>query len=123
MEKQTKLGRLLEDLKDYADLRMDLVKLQIVENVSTLFSKGIGFVLMLLLMALGLIMLTVAFTLLLSAWIGSLIWAFVIMGCFFVLVAVIVYQMRDRLFGGSMVAMFNKMFFSTDNKEDQNATK
>ncbi len=123
MEKQTKVGRLLEDLKDYTDLRIDLVKLQLVESISTLFSKGIGFVLMLMLMALGLIMLTVAFTLLLSAWIGSLIWAFVIMGCFFALVAVVVYLMRDRLFGGSMVAMFNKMFFSPNNKEDKDATK
>lgn len=123
MEKQTKIGRLVDDAKEYVDLRIDSFKLQMVESMSTLFSKGIGFVLMVLMMALALIMFTVALTLLLAQWIGSVIWALVIMGTLLCLAATLIYLLRDRLFGDSMVAMFSKMFFSPDQNSDIDATK
>ena len=123
MEKQTKVGRLVDDAKEYVDLRIDSFKLQMVESLSTLFSKGIGFVLMILLVALGLIMFTVALTLLLAQLIGSVIWALVIMGTLLCLVAVLIYLRRDAMFGNSMVAMFSNMFFPTDQNSDANATK
>lgn len=123
MEKQTKFGRLFDDGKEYVDLRIDTFKLQMVESLSTLFSKGIGFILMVLMVALGAIMFTVALTLLLASWIGSLIWSLVIMGTALCLVAVLIYLRRDTLFGDSMVAMFSKMFFSTDQNTTTDATK
>lgn len=105
------MKELFDDIKYYIDLRVQRVKLAVVEHLSTLFSKAISFVLMILFAMLALLTLTGALIAALSTWLNSIIWAFVIVGGVYVILAIVMYAMREKMFAGSMVKMFSKMFF------------
>ena len=49
-----------------------------------------------------------------SNWIGSLPWAFVIVGGAYLIAALIFYLLRKHLFVDSMVRMFSRMFFDNE---------
>lgn len=109
------MEELFQDLKYYIDLRIKKVKLTLVEHLSTFCSRVISMSLFVLLLLLALLTLTGALVTAVYTWVDSLIWAFVIVGLFYVLVAFIIYWLRNRLFTGGMIRTFSKMFFQ-DNK-------
>ena len=116
------MKELFEDIKYYIDLRVQRAKLTVVEHLSTLFSKAISFVLVILFALLALLTLTGALIAALATWINSVIWAFVIVGGVYLILAVIMYAQREKMFTGSMVKMFSKMFFQEkgfDTDEDE----
>lgn len=105
------MEELFQDIKYYIDLRIKKVKLTVVEHLSTFCSRAITMSLFVLLLLLALLTLTGALVTAVYTWVGSLIWAFVIVGVFYILVAFILYWLRNRLFTGGMIRTFSKMFF------------
>ena len=116
------MKELFEDIKYYIDLRVQRVKLTVVEHLSTLFSKAIAFVLMILFALLALLTLTGALIAAMSVWLNSVIWAFLIVAALYIILAVIMFALREKMFAGTMVSMFSKMFFQEkgfDTDEDE----
>ena len=112
MEKSGKGEQIVKELKTYVNLKIDAFKLTAVEQLSLLFSRGLSVVVAILMIGMALLMFTVAVTLLLGEWIGSVLWAVVIMGLLFTLCGLMLFARREHLFSDSMVRMFSRMFFS-----------
>ena len=117
-EDDPNMEQLFEDIKDYIDLKFKAFKLSIVDNLSQFLGKALSIVLVILLAQLAVILFAGALTVLVYQWVGSLLWAFVIMGGFFVILAVVIYLLREKLFANSMVRTFVKMFFGNKNNEE-----
>jgi hypothetical protein len=111
-----KFENLADSAKEYLDMRLDAIKLQLVENLSVLFSRIVSVTLLIIFIGIALAFLASAF----SWWIGDLLESkaagTVITGGLFLLLALILYFRRRKLFINSMVAMFSKMFFETSDK-------
>ena len=111
------MKELIEDIKYYVDLRVKRMKLTLVEHLSALLSKAASFVVMILCALMALLVLTGALIAALATWINSVIWAFVIVGGVYVILAIVMFLLRDRLFTGSMIKMFSRMFFQENAKK------
>ncbi|MFA7116908.1 MAG: hypothetical protein WC140_06760 [Bacteroidales bacterium] len=107
----------LDSIKEYVDLKIDEKKLILTKNLAILFNKIIYFFIIILVIGLAIGFLS-SF---LSQWINSLLnsndLGTLIVGGFFILIGIIVFLFRKKLFTNSMVKMFINMFFN--NKEDE----
>ncbi len=111
-----KFENLADSAKEYLDMRLDAIKLQLVENLSILFSRIVSVTLLIIFIGIALAFLASAF----SWWIGDLLESkaagSVITGGLFLLFALFLYFRRRKLFINAMVAMFSKMFFEPGDK-------
>lgn len=115
------MEELFQDIKYYVDLRIKRVKLHAVEQLSLLCGKAMAIIAFALVLLLAILILTGALIVAVAGWIGSFLWALLIVGGFYLLVSIVFYLIRDRLFRDSMVKTFSKMFFgneSNDGEED-----
>ena len=110
------MEELFQDIKYYIDLRIKRFKLNMVDNLSAFCSRAISLTAFLLMLLLAMLTLTGA---LVALWIGSLIWAFVIVGGFYLIAALLFYLLRDRLFTGGMVRTFSRMFFENNSNDTE----
>lgn len=111
------MEELFQDIKYYIDLRIKRFKLNMVENLSVFCSRAISLAAFLLMLLLALVTLTGALVAAVALWINSVIWAFVIVGGFYLIAALFFYMFRSRLFTGGMVRTFSRMFFGTNFNE------
>ncbi len=102
-----------DDLLEYGRLQLDSLKLRALEALATLSGNIVAMVLLLLLAMIALFFLNLTLTLLLTQWIGSLLWAAAIMTALLLIVVWIIYLFRKKLFVNSMVRIFGKMFFKS----------
>ena len=109
------MEELFQDIKYYIDLRIKRFKLNMVDNLSAFCSRAISLTAFLLMLLLAMLTLVAAVAL----WIGSLIWAFVIVGGFYLIAALLFYLLRDRLFTGGMVRTFSRMFFENNSNDTE----
>lgn len=111
-----KLENLADGAKEYLDMRVDSLKLQMVEHLSVLFSKILFAVIMIILLGVGVAFLASAF----SWWIGGLLESQaagnLITGGIVLLMSLVVFARRKKLFINSMITMFSHMFFESKNK-------
>lgn len=108
---------MVKDIKYYIDLRVKKLKLGAVEHLSVIFGKALSLVAFILLLGMALLLFTGALIILIAHLVGSLLWAFVIMGGVYLIAAVIFLLKRDTLFAGTMVGTFSGMFFASDDDE------
>lgn len=106
------MEQLIQDLKDYIDLRTKRFKLRMVEELAVLSSRMFVMIIVLLTTLLALFAFAVAGGILIYNLLGSAFWAAVLVGLFFILWALIFLLMRKKLFTGGMVRTFSKMFFT-----------
>lgn len=115
MEEGNLTGKIADDVKSYVGMRVDSVKLQVVEGLSTTIGKAIGIIVAVQLFTLALMLITAMLVFLLSKLTG-LIWAALIMGVIYVVAGIIV--LRSKMFINLMVPMFSKMFFEHKKKRN-----
>lgn len=108
------MDELFQDIKRYIDLRFKRVKLNAVENLSVFCSRAIVIAAFLLMLLLAVLTLTGALVAAVAQWIGSLMWAFVIVGGAYLIAALVFYLLRKRLFVDGMVRTFSRMFFDNE---------
>ncbi len=108
------MDELFQDIKRYIDLRIKRTKLNAVENLSIFCGRAIVIAAFLLLLLLAILTLTGAVVAAVADCIGSLMWAFVIVGGAYLIIALIFYLLRKRLFVNSMVRTFSRMFFDNE---------
>ena len=111
--------QIARDAKRYADMRWTALKLDIVEKLSDIFTGLFGMIVFLLLIGMGLLFFTGVLTYLLGAWLGSMLWAMLIMGATFTIAAVVILALRERLFADFTVSAFIKLFFDKNDLHDE----
>ena len=112
------IEQLIKDIKRYLDLRVTKVKLAMVEKLALIFSKTLSLVAFILLIGMALLLFTGALVVLVHALVNSWLWAFVIMGGFSLVVALVFFFTRETMFSGAMVKTFSKIFFGRDEEDD-----
>lgn len=123
MENQHHIDQMIDEARRYADVSVDRLKLQLIDNLSLVFGKSLAVVIAILLIAIALVMIACLLTLLLSNLVG-MVWALVIMAVVLIVAALLIVTFKDRLFTDGMVRMFVKMFYpeptaKTDNDENR----
>lgn len=116
-EKQPGIAdRTVQDLKDYASLRADSVRLSLIDNLSTLFNTLFGVAVILALAGIATVFFAVALTWVLGLLIGSVLYAVLIMGALFVVLAAVVYAFRKRLVVNQSVRLLSRMVYDMSKK-------
>lgn len=119
-EKPGLAERTVEDLKDYASLRADSIRLSLIDNLSTLFNTLFGVFVLILLAGIGTVFFAVALTWVLGLLIGSMLYSILIMGALFMILAAIVYAKRNNLVVNQSVQMLSKMVNDMTKKYSDN---
>lgn len=109
--------RVTHDLRRWAELRLDGAKLSAVEGLSSVIGRAIGLLLALALLNLALMAFSGVFIWLLQLWLHSWVWAAVIVGVVYMLVAAI-FVMRPGMFQNMMVRVFAPMFFPQKEEDE-----
>ncbi len=97
--------------KEYLDLKIDEYKLRGVEGLSTLFNTVLVVTVTAIVAGVALQMLGLAAGYALGELIGSTALGFCIMGVLFLLVVLMLYLMRKKLFINQLIKIFIKLFF------------
>ncbi len=105
------LEELGKSATEYADLKIDDLKLRTAKGLSVTLNRIILAVLFLSIA--GIVLTSAAFggILLIGKLIGSYAGGAFIVSAFFLLVLIVLYILRDRLFLNSLVKMFIRLFF------------
>lgn len=111
MVNDSSMGRVeqsFRDLKEYAALRVESFRLSLIENLATLFNSLFGIFVLSVLIGIAIIFFAIALTWLLGIALGSVLLAIVLMGCLFLLLAVIVYLVRGKLIINQSVRLLSR---------------
>ncbi len=112
------IEKIAGDVASYAGMRLDAAKLSVAENLSVLFGHGLGILLLLALGSMALMLFTVALVYWLGIVLGSFLIAIVLMGGVYLLLGMVLYLLRYKLFADRLAAMFCRMFFANIKEED-----
>lgn len=104
-----RIGRSVRDAGDYAGLYADRLRLSLIGNLSVFFNALFGVSLLMILLGIAAVFFAVALTWGVGLLIGSMLLAVVLMGCLFLLLALLVYLLRRRLILDRMVRTFAGM--------------
>jgi uncharacterized membrane protein YdbT with pleckstrin-like domain len=107
------LDQLEKDMSDYLRMRTDSIKLAVVEGLSLVIGKGMALVIAIIVCLGALMVLSVALVLLVSVWVNSYILGAVIVGVFYLVMALVVWLLRIK-FVDKMVGMFSRIIFSSN---------
>lgn len=112
------MEELWQEIRTYIDLRVKAFKLKATEQMALTMGKLLSLVAFIVMIGFAILLLSIALTIVVSEWVGSLAWAFVIVGGLYALVAVVFLLLRDSLFSNTMVKTFAKMFFPDKTEEE-----
>ena len=113
-----KFENLLHDVRKYAELKIDSIKLQAVENISQLLSDIFSIAIIFFLLFISAEFLLTALMLVIAQYIGLLLAAFSV-GATTLLLALYVYYKRKTLFRNIFVGRFCKIFFNKNSTHDE----
>ncbi len=119
MVNDSSMGRVeqsFRDLKEYAALRVESFRLSLIENLATLFNSLFGIFVLSVLIGIAIIFFAITLTWLLGIALGSVLLAIVLMGCLFLLLAVIVYLVRGKLIINQSVRLLSRMIDNMSQK-------
>jgi len=106
-----------ESVKDYLDMRINAVKLQIIEHLSIIISKILFYVLLFVLFSIALFFIGSTFSLWMGELLGSEAAGALVTAAVFLIACLVVFVMRRELFVNSTVGMLSKMFFEQRDEE------
>lgn len=119
MVNDSSMGRVeqsFRDLKEYAALRVESFRLSLIENLATLFNSLFGIFVLSVLIGIAIIFFAIALTWLLGIALGSVLLAIVLMGCLFLLLAIIIYLVRGKLIINQSVRLLSRMIDNMSQK-------
>ena len=119
-----KYEKLADDVKDYARMRYDLLRLEILEKSSQIISLLVVIIICVVLCLAAFVYFTFALVVLLEPCFGSMIPPLCIVGGFFVLLVALILLFRKHLFLNPLIDMLSKILFKKDSlpnneKEDE----
>jgi len=112
------LSDLLNSIRKYINIRLTLVKLDVMEKSARIVSLTLAAVFILMLFMLFLIFLSMAAAL----WLGDLLehqaLGYLCVAGFYLLLGAIIYALRRRLFVRSVIKHMSEIFFEDKNLQD-----
>jgi F0F1-type ATP synthase assembly protein I len=93
----TGLEDLFTKLRDYAETRIDLIKLMAISKVSGLISTVVSMMMLILLLFLAIICLTIGIAILIGHLLGAAYWGFFIITILYVIIGLVVYAKRGSI--------------------------
>ena len=103
-------------MKEYASLRVDSFRLSLIDNLSSFFNSLFGVFILIVLLGIATTFFAIALTWVLGIALGSMLLAIVLMGCLFVVFAIIVYALRRKLIINQTVRMLSGMVHDMSQK-------
>jgi hypothetical protein len=94
--KPTSVEELFDKLKDYGNIRLELLKLRIIHKVSGTLAGLMVSIILILISSLVLFCFTIAFALLIGTWVGKLYFGFLIMAGVYIIIGFIFYYGRNK---------------------------
>jgi len=113
-----KIVDIKESVKEYLDMRISAVKLQIVEHLSIIMARIVFYVLLFVLFSIALFFIGSTFSLWMGELVGSEAAGALITASIFLLTCLMIFFMRKKIFVNSMIGMFSKMFFEQRDDDD-----
>ena len=95
---------------------MDSFRLSLIDNLSTFFNSLFGVFILIVLLGIATTFFAIALTWVLGIALGSMLLAIVLMGCLFVVFAIIVYALRRKLIINQTVRMLSGMVHDMSQK-------
>ena len=108
--KTTNVEDLFYKLKDYGDVRLDLLKLKTIRKVSGLISSIISGVILVILLLLVIICITIALSLIIGDALGHTYLGFLIMATVYIIIGLIMFSSRTKLLKTPISNKFIKDF-------------
>lgn len=108
--------KLIEDSKEYLKTRYDLLRLELLDKLSQIVGILILVIVALLLIMGALAYFSVALVHFLSTFMSTSV-ACIILGSIILLVALILYLLREKVFINPLVKLFSGMLFADPNEE------
>jgi len=107
----SKIQQLIDDVKNYASTRYDILRLELLEKLSLIIG-----LLILILICVFLVLIAFAyFTISLAMWLSnfiSLAWAFCIIGAVFLVVTGVIVALRERILINPLVKVLSGILFA-----------
>ena len=94
--KPTNVEELFYKLKEYGDIRLDLLRLKSINKISGILSTLMGVFIMVILLFLILVCITIGIALLLGAWLGKAYYGFFIVSGLYIIIGLVLYKGRDK---------------------------
>lgn len=114
----TKAEDLASNIKDYVNARIDALKLNAAEKTSGIIANFVARIMVIIFLFFFVGLGSIALSLVLGLWIGNAWIGFLIVGLFYLLLALIVWATRDKLIRlPVMNAIIQQMF--KDDEEDK----
>jgi Putative Actinobacterial Holin-X, holin superfamily III len=95
--KPTNVEELFEKFRDYADTRINLVKLKGIHKVSGFMSTLIASLVLVVLLCIVLLCITIGLALLIGSLLGRAYLGFFIVGALYLIIGLVFYSMRAKL--------------------------
>lgn len=118
MELKENFDKLSDGAQQYIDLKVDNIKLHIVENMSLFCSDLLSRAVVGLFAIMALFFAMIAVVLFFAMYVG-LLYAFLIVAGILLLVGALFYFFRKSIFANVMVGRFCRMFFPKNDVEDE----
>lgn len=117
MAKEKTISELAGEARDYADLRIDELKLKATRGLSTALGQTLSYLLIFSVLALLLGLLALALLQWLNGMLGAP-WGTLIVSGVFLIVLLALWFNRQRLFRDLFVKLFIDVFYDTDAEEE-----
>jgi hypothetical protein len=108
------LRDLATNAKEYIDLQVDDLKLQITKGLSLSLGQVLALVLAVVSLSIVLLALGAGCVILLGNWLGNFALAAFIVAGFFALLTLILFLLKNKLFVNGFVKLFTKIFFEEE---------
>lgn len=118
MEIKENFNRLSDTTQRYVDMKVDNVKLHVVEKVSVMCNDVLSYVLITMFAFLAFVFVMVAGVAFLSSFIG-VVYSILAVAALLVITAGVLFLFRKRLFLNRMVKTFCRMFFNKKEAENE----
>ena len=113
----------VKDVKDYVQLNYDLLRLNLVEKLSLIIALVLSLFIGILLVITAMVYFSIAFVHWTVAFFESLIPGFLILGGFFLVLFVIFFALRKRLFVNPMIKLLGSIIFNEPKNTEKDENK
>ena len=109
----------VKEVKDYVSLNYDLLRLNLIEKLSLVIALILSLFIGILLVITAIVYFSLAFVHWTGTFFGSLIPGFLVLGGLFIILFIIFFAMRKRLFVNPMIKLLSNIFFNKPKKTDE----
>ena len=107
------IGKLIQEIKEYLDLKYDIARLDITEKIVVLFSVFYSFMIFVILVPGILMFLSFALAYYLGLVFGGYHWGFLVVGGLYFIIAIIFLIFRKRLITKPLVRFLSKLILKS----------